>query len=49
MIIDKEETEDLAKLFTKVQDFLESAELENTNVGMDIHEKCNDWLVKIGK
>jgi uncharacterized FlaG/YvyC family protein len=49
MIIDKEETEDLAKFLTKVQDFLESTELENTNVGMDIHEKCNDWLIKIGK
>jgi hypothetical protein len=49
MIIDKEEIEDLAKFLTKVQDFLESTEMENTNVGMDIQEKCNDWLIKIGR
>lgn len=49
MIIDKEEQEDLANLLDKVQEFLESTEMEKTNVGMILYDKCNDWLVKLGK
>jgi hypothetical protein len=49
MIIDKEESEDLAKLLDEVIEFIEQTEKEQTNVGMKLYDKCNDWLVKLGK
>lgn len=49
MIIDKEETEDLAKLLDSIQEFIVSTEMETTNAGMKLYDKCNEWLVKIGK
>ena len=49
MIINEKEKTELSNLLRKVQDFLESSELENTNVGIDIYEKCQDWLVKLGE
>ena len=49
MIIDKEEQEDLTKLLEKVIEFLETTEMEKTNVGMRLYDDCNEWLIKLGK
>lgn len=49
MILDKEEQEDLAQLLEKVIEFIQQIEKENTAVGMKLYDRCNDWLVKIGK
>lgn len=49
MIIDKKEKTELVNLLKEIQDFLKSVRMENTNVGMDIGQKINKWLVKLGK
>lgn len=49
MILDKEEQEDLAKLLEKVIEFIEQTKKEKTNVDMKLYERCNDWLIKLGK
>lgn len=49
MIIDGEETEDLAKLLEETIEFIEQTEKENTNVGMKLYDRCNEWLIKMGK
>ena len=49
MKIDKKEKTELANLLKEIQDFLKSVRMENTNVGMDIGQKINKWLVKLGK
>ena len=45
----KSEIEELNKLLNEIKEFLKSTQMENTNVGMKIREKCNDWLKRIGK
>ena len=49
MLIDKEETEDLAKLLEETIEFIEQTEMESTNVGFKLYDKCNEWLIKLGK
>ena len=43
------EIEELIKLLNEIKEFLKSTEMDNTNVGMEIQEKCNNWLKKIGE
>jgi hypothetical protein len=49
MIIDQEEAEDLAKLLEKTIEFIEQSEMETTRAGRKLYDRCNDWLIKIGK
>ncbi len=49
MIIDKEQEEMLAKFCEDVIEFIEQTKKEKTNVGMKLWDKCQYWLIQLGK
>ena len=49
MILDKQETEQLAEFMKRVQEFLIATKKERTNVGMKMWDEAHEWLIKIGK
>lgn len=49
MILDKEETEELATFLVNVKSLLLETDLNTSTKGMIIYDQANDWLVKLEK